>query len=243
MRRALGAVAVWPGWVALPCSPPSRARPWPAPRPRPRRQLRTGGDQSRFRRAAASAIRPVSSGCRSSTTSWTPTSAPGSCSIASSAMLQPGGGARLPSIGGKSADHMMLEHPMEAAQEVSAPTGCSSWRSGLARAAGRPGATGAPAGDPRSQPGCALALDGGQLRRRRAQGSTAGSLAGLEIGNEPDMYHFQPRLTARTASPPRRCTTPRHWWSNYTNVSYKLGLRRLRPRPARSGAPDHSGRA
>lgn len=73
-----------------------------------------------------------------------------------------------------------------------------------------------------------------------------GSLANLEIGNEPDEYHYQPRLTReRIASTTRG--TPWHWWSNYSSanyrrdyVSYARALRSSVP-GIRLGAPDITG--
>jgi hypothetical protein len=48
----------------------------------------------------------------------------------------------------------------------------------------------------------------------------AGSVAGFEIGNEPDMYHYQPRLqTERVASTSR--ATPATWWDNYSAADYR----------------------
>lgn len=71
----------------------------------------------------------------------------------------------------------------------------------------------------------------------------AGALAGLEIGNEPDMYHFQPRLSRERVATTTRAT-PRRWWSNYSNWSYRSDYagyaRALRARlgAITLGAPD-----
>lgn len=47
-----------------------------------------------------------------------------------------------------------------------------------------------------------------------------GSLAALEIGNEPDMYHYQPRLTRERVAT-TTSSTPWHWWNNYSDASYR----------------------
>jgi hypothetical protein len=63
-----------------------------------------------------------------------------------------------------------------------------------------------------------------------------GALAGLEIGNEPDMYHFQPRLSRERVATTTRAT-PRRWWSNYSSWSYRSDyVRYARALRARLGA-------
>jgi hypothetical protein len=135
-------------------------------------------------------------------------------------MLRPrDGGPLLLRIGGKSADHMLWDPNAPADAKPVAPgvfrlgypwlSALSSWvhREHLRVILDLNLAVHSP-----TMAGAFVAAV------RKALGP--GRIAGLEIGNEPDMYHYQPRLTRERISSTSR-STPRHWWSNYSYANYR----------------------
>lgn len=62
-----------------------------------------------------------------------------------------------------------------------------------------------------------------------------GALAGVEIGNEPDMYHLQPPLARVRASSTSK-NTPLNWWRNYSAADYRRDYR-VYARPLRAAVP------
>ncbi len=138
------------------------------------------------------------------------------------AMVRPENGTPLTlRLGGKSADHMLWEpDPKTAPKLKSLPHGVfelgNTWLKDLAQLVRREHLR--------------IILDlnlavhspsmAASFARAVRKALPAGSVAALEIGNEPDEYHFQPHLTReRVASTTR--STPRHWWSNYSSGNYR----------------------
>jgi hypothetical protein len=124
-------------------------------------------------------------------------------------------------IGGKSADHMLWEPtPLSATETRALPPGVfglgNGWLTKLARLV--------------SQQNLKVILDlnlavhspsmAASFAAAARQALPAGDLSALEIGNEPDEYQYQPRLTRERVATTTRAT-PLHWWSNYTNVDYR----------------------
>ncbi|HWD64811.1 MAG TPA: glycosyl hydrolase family 79 C-terminal domain-containing protein [Solirubrobacteraceae bacterium] len=137
-------------------------------------------------------------------------------------MLRPGAGHPLTlRLGGKSADHMLWEpDPKTAPSLKSLPGGVfelgQTWLNNLAQLVRTEHL--------RIILDLNLAVHSPTMAASFASAVRhalpAGALAGLEIGNEPDMYHFQPHLTReRVAS--TSASTPRHWWSNYSSGNYR----------------------
>lgn len=137
-------------------------------------------------------------------------------------MVRPGGGGALTlRVGGKSADHMLWEpDPQSAPSSKPLPRGVfrvgPRWVDALAQLV-------------RSEHlhvildlnlavhSPAMAASFAAAVRRALP---AGALAGVEIGNEPDMYHYQPDLTReRVAS--TAAATSRRWWFNYGSGNYR----------------------
>jgi hypothetical protein len=52
------------------------------------------------------------------------------------------------------------------------------------------------------------------------QGLPGGAIAGMEIGNEPDEYHYQPPLSQERV-PTTNPRTPLSWWRNYSPADYR----------------------
>lgn len=124
-------------------------------------------------------------------------------------------------IGGKSADHMLWEPtPLSASAARSLPRGVfqlgQNWLDGLDQLVSGQDLKvildlNLAVHSPSMAAGFASAV------RHALPG---GRLAALEIGNEPDMYHYQPRLTHERVATTSG-STPLHWWSNYTSASYR----------------------
>lgn len=137
-------------------------------------------------------------------------------------MLRAGSGRALTlRLGGKSADHMLWEpDPSTAPSQKSLPHGVfeigQKWLDDLAKLVRTEHL--------RIILDLNLAVHSPSMAASFAtavrHALPAGALAGLEIGNEPDEYHFQPHLTnERVASTTR--ATPRHWWANYSSGNYR----------------------
>lgn len=160
-------------------------------------------------------------------------------------MLRHGGAQRLSlRIGGKSADHTLWEpNPQTAPSRTSLPRGIlqlgQGWLENLASLVR--------AEHLQVLLDLNLAVHSPSMAASFAsavrQALPAGALSGLEIGNEPDMYHFQPRLSRERVATTIRATS-RRWWSNYSNSNYRSDYvryaRALRSRlgAITIGAPD-----
>ena len=68
------------------------------------------------------------------------------------------------------------------------------------------------------------------------------TLAGLEIGNEPDLYWRQPFL-AKERLPQTLKSTPKHWTVNYSAADYRRDYDGVRARARQAGAQDPDRRA
>lgn len=160
-------------------------------------------------------------------------------------MLRPSGGRPLTlRLGGKSADHMLWEpDPRTAPNPKSLPHGVfelgQNWLGDLAQLVRTEHL--------RIILDLNLAVHSPTMAANFASAVRhalpAGALAGLEIGNEPDEYHFQPHLTRERVAT-TTASTPRHWWSNYSSSNYRRDYvsyaRALRSRlgAVTIGAPD-----
>jgi hypothetical protein len=137
-------------------------------------------------------------------------------------MLRPSGGHELTlRLGGKSADHMLWEpDPKTAPSLKSLPPGVvelgDTWLNNLAQLV-------------RSEHlrvvlDLNLAVHSPTMAASFASAVRhalpQGALAGLEIGNEPDVYHYQPHLTRERVAT-TTAGTPRRWWSNYSSLDYR----------------------
>jgi hypothetical protein len=137
-------------------------------------------------------------------------------------MLRPGAGHELTlRLGGKSADHMLWEpNPKTAPSLKSLPRGVvelgDTWLNDLA--------------DLVKTQHLRIVLDlnlavhspamAASFAAAVRQALPKGALAGLEIGNEPDVYHYQPHLTRERVAT-TTADTPRNWWSNYSALDYR----------------------
>ncbi len=160
-------------------------------------------------------------------------------------MLKPSGGRELAlRLGGKSADHMLWEpDPKTAPSPKSLPRGVfqlgQTWLNDLVKLVR--------AEHLRIILDLNLAVHSPSMAASFAsavrQALPKGALAGLEIGNEPDVYHYQPLLTRERVAT-TTADTPRRWWSNYSSLDYRRDyltyVRALHGRLGRVavGAPD-----
>lgn len=138
-------------------------------------------------------------------------------------MLRPrDGGPILLRIGGKSADHALWEPNTGSASTV---------RPKLARGLFRLNQTWLPDlrklvrhEDLRVILDLNLAVHSPTMEtafvRAVQQGLPRGAIAGLEIGNEPDEYHYQPPLSKDRVSSTTP-GTPRDWWNDYSPADYR----------------------
>ena len=140
-------------------------------------------------------------------------------------MLRPrDGGPMLLRIGGKSADHALWEPDIGTASSSRSQTKLGrgvfilkpTWLPGLLQLVRRE--------DLRVILDLNLAVHSTTMETAFAQGVRQGlprgAIAGIEIGNEPDEYHYQPPLThERVASTNRN--TPLDWWQHYSPADYR----------------------
>ena len=131
-------------------------------------------------------------------------------------MIRPQDGSQLMlRLGGKSADHAYWDTPTTGAPRSVFELD-DEWMSGLSALVARD--------DMRVMLDLNLGVHSSAMAvsfaRAAAKTLPRGTLAGVEIGNEPDLYHFQGDLNReRIASTPK--SLPANWERNYTAADYR----------------------